>query len=149
MRLVRPLMTNLKMTVRFDWAVFCGYPLPPHTHSVYKSSHCLLVKGGGSKPLDRYPSPSPTPVASIWNKANFPFPNLACLLALERQGARSTASFGNMTTNSALFLTDDDAYFVTNRDPLQLSQDRSHPHILYCSSSLKYPDNSMWWTFLE
>ena len=70
MMLVRPPMTNLKMTVRDD--VLFPHGVPPH-HSVYKCSHLLrLVKEWGSWPLDRCPLPSP-PVAGIWNKANFPF----------------------------------------------------------------------------
>ena len=44
---------------------------PPQ--SVYKSSHPLLLKGSGGWPLDRCPPLSPPPVASIWNKAKFPF----------------------------------------------------------------------------
>ena len=46
MILVRPLMTNLQMTVRDDYAVSACSPLslPTHTCSVYKSFHPLLVR---------------------------------------------------------------------------------------------------------
>ena len=48
----------------------------PPPHSGYKSSHPLPVRdqgqGAGSGPLDRCPPPY-SPVASIWNKATFPF----------------------------------------------------------------------------
>ena len=40
--LVRPLMTNLKMTISDDCAVSAC-----NTNSVYKSSHPLLVRGRG------------------------------------------------------------------------------------------------------
>ena len=66
--LLRPLMTNLKMTVGEDCAVSTCSPPPP----VYKSSHPLLGVGW-SRLLGRCPPPSPNLVASIWNKANFPF----------------------------------------------------------------------------
>ena len=62
----RPLITNFKMTVRADCAVSACSPLPP---SINVLAHWLSV--GGSQPLDRGP-PSPS-VASIHNKANFPF----------------------------------------------------------------------------
>ena len=66
MTLVRPLLTNLKMTVRADGDVSVRSPLllsikalaPPAASEV-------------SRPWDRGP-PSCPPV-SIWNKANFPF----------------------------------------------------------------------------
>ena len=48
--LVRPLMTNLKMTVEDDCAVSaCNTHPPPNprpSNSVCKSSHPLLVRGG-------------------------------------------------------------------------------------------------------
>ena len=47
-------------------------PPLPFPHSVYLSSHPLLVGDGGSWPLDRCLPPSPQ-VAGIWNKAKFPF----------------------------------------------------------------------------
>ena len=44
----------------------------PSQHSGYKSlSSCLSREG--CQPLDRFLPPSPHTVASIWNKANFPF----------------------------------------------------------------------------
>ena len=68
MMLVKPLLTNLKTTIRDDCAVSAH-----NTNSVYKSSHPLLVRGGGRVGLwtDVYHAP-PT-VAGIWNKATFSF----------------------------------------------------------------------------
>ena len=63
--LVRPPMITLKMIVRADCAASACNPLPPST----KAS---LTVRAGSQPLDRRP-PFPTVVASIQNKANFPF----------------------------------------------------------------------------
>ena len=61
MMVVRPLMTNLKMTVRDDCTVSACSP-PPPTHSVCKSSHPLLVGGGrlafGQMSVNRPPAPS-------------------------------------------------------------------------------------------
>ena len=56
---VRPLMTNLKMTVRD----MCLHVAPhPQTHSVCKSSHPLLVGGErlafGQMSVNRPPAPS-------------------------------------------------------------------------------------------
>ena len=56
----------LEMTMLFLYVTH-----PPQ--SVYKSSHPLLVRGSGGRPLDRCLPLSPPPVASIWNKAKFPF----------------------------------------------------------------------------
>ena len=47
---------------------FCMWPPP----SAYKTSCPMIVRAGGSQPLDRR-LPSPHPVANIQNKANFPF----------------------------------------------------------------------------
>ena len=68
MKLVRPSVTNLKMIVRVDCAVSAYSPLPQPINVLAP----LVVSGGGSPPLDRHLS-SPTPIASIWNKANFSF----------------------------------------------------------------------------
>ena len=65
MVLVRPPMITLKMTVRADCAVSACNPLPP-------SIKASLIVREGSQPLDRRP-PFPALVASIQNKANFPF----------------------------------------------------------------------------
>ena len=71
MMLIRPLMTNFKMTSELPVLFLHGAP-----PSAYKSSCPLIVGvagagGGGSWPSDRHP-PFP-PVAGIQNKANFPF----------------------------------------------------------------------------
>ena len=65
--LVRPPMTNFKMTVRADCVVSACSPLPLAT----KALAPWLSRVGGSWPLDRSP-PSPQ-VASVQNKGNFPF----------------------------------------------------------------------------
>ena len=65
MMLVRPLMTNLKMTV-----LFLHVTAPPRTLSIKTLTPCL--PGVGDRPLDRCPPSSPT-VAGVRNKANFPF----------------------------------------------------------------------------
>ena len=67
--LVRPPMTNLKMTVRADCAILHVTPSP---RSVYKSSHpaCQCLRGFGHW-TDVVTLP--LPVAGIWNKANLPF----------------------------------------------------------------------------
>ena len=65
MRLVRPLMTNLKMTVRFDWTVFCGYPLPhTHTLSIKALTACLSRVGEVSLWTDIHHLPPPQLPAS-------------------------------------------------------------------------------------
>ena len=66
LKLVRPPMTNLKLTVRDNCAISaCGNPL------LSIKPLAPLVSAGGSQPLDRC-LPFPL-VAGIWNKANFPF----------------------------------------------------------------------------
>ena len=65
MALVRPPMITLKRTVRGDCAVSACNPLPP-------SIKASLIVREGSQPLDRRP-PFLFLVASIQNKANFPF----------------------------------------------------------------------------
>ena len=65
MMLVRPLMTNLKMTVRADCTVSACSPL---LQPIRALPHWLSVRG--SWPFDRCHHP---PVARIWSTANFPF----------------------------------------------------------------------------
>ena len=112
MMLLRPLVINwrwpLETTVLFFHVSSPNRPSAA-THSVYKSSHPLLVKGwggeggvGGSWPLDRCLPPSP-PVASIWNKANFPFRLPGLLLAFERQAARCPHAYLSITLVSLLW----------------------------------------------
>ena len=101
--LVRPLMTNLKLTVRDDYAV-CACSNPSHHHSVFRSSpHPLLVGGGGvvgrggwSRGESAFGQMSVTlPDSSCQhvNKQTFLSTNLACLSAFEQQAAISTHSF--------------------------------------------------------
>ena len=90
MMLVRPLMTNLKTTLRDDCAVSACSPSPT---SVYKSSHLPAWAGSGgcsSQPLNRHlpPSPPQLPVSEI--KQTFLSSNLACLLTFEQQVAEPT-----------------------------------------------------------
>ena len=65
--LLRPLMTNLKMTVGEDCAVSTCSPPPP----VYKSSHPLLGVGW-SRLLGRCPPPSPNLPHPLKQKAQSP-----------------------------------------------------------------------------
>ena len=58
----------------------------PQPHSVFKSSHLLLVSGG-SWPLDRCLPPSPSQLLASETKQTFLSTNLACLLASERLAA--------------------------------------------------------------
>lgn len=77
MMLVKPPMTNLKMTVRDDCAVSACSPQPT-------KALCPMIVSGGAKSLDRHPAPSPLPSTtspSVWKKANFLFHNLASLMA--------------------------------------------------------------------
>ena len=67
MTLVRPPMTNLKMTVRADCAVSACSPLLLSIKAL-----APLVVNGRSQPLDRC-SPFPSFPLVCWNKANFPF----------------------------------------------------------------------------
>ena len=80
--LVRPLMTNLQMTVRDDCAAATySYRSPP---SVYESSHPIPVEGLGGVSLwiDVCHPPPQLPASEI--KQTFLAANLACLLAFER-----------------------------------------------------------------
>ena len=71
--LIRPPMTNFKITVRADCTVICMKPPP----SVYKSS-CPPTLSQGSQPLDNQQYLLSLG-ASLQNKANFPF-HQHCLL---------------------------------------------------------------------
>ena len=87
MMLVRPPMTNLKMTIRADSAVsICGSLLT----SVYKSS-CPQVAGGGGESAfgEMFTTLAPQLSASEI-KQTFLTTNLACLLAFGQRAARPT-----------------------------------------------------------
>ena len=93
--LVRPLTTSwrwlLEMTMMFL------HVTSPQPHSVFKSSHPLLVSGG-SWPLGRCLPHSPSQLLASKIKQTFLSTNLACLLASERQAAGfpfHTPPFGN------------------------------------------------------
>ena len=81
MMVVRPLMTNLKMTVRDDCTVSACSP-PPPTHSVCKSSHPLFVRGGEVCLCTDVFNPSLQLLASEIKQTSLSN-NLACLLAFE------------------------------------------------------------------
>ena len=66
MMLVKSPMINLKMTIRADSTISACSPLPLSIK--FFPTDCQL---GGCRRLDRHLPP--TPVAGIWNKANFPF----------------------------------------------------------------------------
>ena len=79
--LVRPLMTDLKTTVRDDHAISAYRS--PHPNSVYKRSHPLLIGVGGvGLWTDVCHPPAPQlPVSEI--KQTFLSTTLPCLLAFE------------------------------------------------------------------
>ena len=79
--LVRPLMTNFKMTVKSDYAISACSPLPQPIKAL---AHGLSLER--SWPSDRYPPPSQLPASRI--KQIFLSINLASLLASEWQAAR-------------------------------------------------------------
>ena len=66
---VRPLMTNLKMTIKTDCAV-SAYSTP--VTSVYKGSCPTGWSGGGVGLWIDVCHPN-SPVSGIWNQTNFPF----------------------------------------------------------------------------
>ena len=75
MMLVRPLMTNLKMTVRDDCAVSACSPPPLTLLMLSPTPNPLLVWAGGWGKVSLWTDacrPPPT-VAGTWNKPNFPF----------------------------------------------------------------------------
>ena len=83
--LVRPLMTNVKMTVRADCAV----------SFIYKSS-CPTASGGQGEVaqwIGLWTDICPLPACFISNKQTFLSSNLACLLAFERRVARPHTPF--------------------------------------------------------
>ena len=84
MMLVRPLMNNLKMTVRYDCAVSACNPSPD---SIYENSHPLLWTDVSLWTDVCHPSPTPQLLASEI-KQTFFSTNLACLLAFEQQAVR-------------------------------------------------------------
>ena len=83
--LLRPLMINLKMTIRDDCAVSARWPLL--SESVHKSSHSLLVGAGGSLPLDRH---HPLQFLASEIKQTLLPTNLACLLGFEHRATIPT-----------------------------------------------------------
>ena len=83
--LVRPLMIKLKMTIRDDYTVSTRNP--PPTLSIKPLTPCLS-EGSAFGQISATTTTPPSPVASIWNKANFLPTNLACLLAFEWWAAR-------------------------------------------------------------
>ena len=95
MILVRPLMTNLKITVRDDCVVSaCS---SPHHHSIYKCPHPLLVGRQGEESAFGL---TPTTLShhhpqlqASGIKQTFLSTNLAYLLAFEQRSARPTHSF--------------------------------------------------------
>ena len=95
MVLVRPPMTNLKMTVRADCTVPACSPPP----SAYKSSHLLFVRGsGGGKGVSLWTDVRPPlPVASIWNEENFPFHQPGLLYWLWGSEQLHPPPFSNIT----------------------------------------------------
>ena len=82
---VRPLVTNLKMTVRADCAVSACSPLLLSIKSL-----APLVVNGRSQPLDRCsPFPSFSPVC--WNKANFPFHQPGLFISFGAAGSQNSS----------------------------------------------------------
>ena len=75
-------MTNFKTTVRADCAVSARSPLPP---SIKALAPWLSVRESAFGQESALPPPNP--VAGIQNKANFPFHQLASLLAFELRAA--------------------------------------------------------------
>ena len=92
---VRPVMTNLKMTIRHDCAVSaCNHP--PHTLSIKVLTLSLWagwreLQGQGRVGLWTdvcHPPPAP-PVVGIWNKANLPFHQSDLFTAFEAASSRT------------------------------------------------------------
>ena len=106
MMLVRPLVINwrwpLETTVLF---LHVSSAPAPATHSVYKCSHPLLVKGRGVGGVDLQTDvchpPLQLPASEI--KQTFLSTNLTCLLAFERQAARSPHAYLSVTLVSLLW----------------------------------------------
>ena len=84
--LVRPLMTNLEMTVRDDCAVSVWSPPTAPPLFINILTRCF-VRGGRVGLRQKSATAFPPPVASIWNKANFPFnqPGLLTGFWVEKQ----------------------------------------------------------------
>ena len=95
--LVRPLVTNLKMTVRTACAVSSCSPFPQPTEAL---AHWLSGLGVvGSQPLDRRPLPLLPLVAGIKIKQAFFSTNLASLMAFEQRAAGSHFWLQNQLLN--------------------------------------------------
>ena len=89
MMLVRPVMTNLKMTVRNDCTV-SACRLPP-TPTLSINALTSVCQGQGSWPLDRCMPPAPKLLGSEI-KQTFLSTNLACLLAFEHRNSQTPRS---------------------------------------------------------
>ena len=95
--LVRPLMTNFKMTVRTDCAGSSCSPFPQPTKAL---AHWLSELGVvGSQPLGRRSLPLLPLVAGIKIKQAFFSTNLASLMAFEQRAARSHFWLQNQLLN--------------------------------------------------
>ena len=104
--LVRPPMTNLKMTVRADCAVFAWGPL---LFSIKALAHWLPV-GVGESAFGQTSATLPLQLSTSEMKQTFLSTNLACLLAFEQQAARphtllSATLSGNVTSRRRINLS--------------------------------------------
>ena len=95
MTLVRPPMTNLKMTVRADCAVSACSPLLLSIKALAPRLLCVCGGGWGGVGLwtDVHPPPQ---VGGIWNKANFPFHQPGLFIGFPVASSQ-TPPFGNNT----------------------------------------------------
>ena len=94
MTLVRPPMTNLKVTVRTDCAISaCSQP----PTSVYKRSYPPVARGWGEVSLwtDVCPPPAQLPASEI--KQTFLPTDLVCLVALGEQAVLPTYLLATLT----------------------------------------------------
>ena len=91
---VTPQMTSLKMTVRDDCFVSACSPLP----TLYKSSHPLLLRGGGVGLWTDVCHPPPCQLPASEIKQTFLSTNLACLLAFEWWAARHPHAYLSVTS---------------------------------------------------
>ena len=96
--LARPLMANLKITVRDDYAVpACSHP--PY-FCLWKLVQPLLVRAGRESAFGQMSTtlPSTPPVAGIWNKANFPFHQPGLLIDFWMMSSWTPETPGNITS---------------------------------------------------
>ena len=89
--LVRPLMTDLKTTVR----PHCAISACSHLLLSIKALASLVARQGEESAFGQ--TSAPTPVAGIWSKANFPFhqPGLFCWLWASKWATNPHTPFGN------------------------------------------------------